>query len=80
MDCLLAVQDHTQPAEGGDAARFALCCELRVWMGDTGGGIGAAEVGVAAEGVCAGGLGSFARCLREHHCGEARVEDDVKVL
>lgn len=79
MDDLLAVEDHGQPAQAGDEADAARGCGRSVGVGDAGGGVGAAEMGVAAEGEGAGTLGGLAEGLAEDDSSEARVEDGVEV-
>ena len=79
MDDFLAVQDHGQPAEGGDQPNTAGGGGEGVGVRDAGGGVFAAEVRVAAEGERAAAFGGFEGGLAEDGGGEARVDYGVEV-
>lgn len=79
VDDLLAVEDHTQPAEAGNEPHPAGGRGHRVGVRDPRGGVFAAEVSVAAEGERAGALWGFAQRLLEDDGREAGVKDGVEV-
>jgi hypothetical protein len=79
VDDFLAVQDHGQPAEGGDEAGAAGGGKKGFRVRDAGGGVFAAEVRVAAEGERAAAFGGFEGGLPEDGGGEARVDYGVEV-
>jgi hypothetical protein len=79
VDDFLAVQDHGQPAEGGDEAGAAGGGKKGVGVWDAGGGVFAAEVRVAAERERAAAFGGFEGGLPEDGGGEARVDYGVEV-
>ena len=79
VDDFLAVQDHGQPAEGGDQPNTAGGGGEGVGVRDAGGGVFAAEVRVAAEGERAAAFGGFEGGLAEDGGREARVDYGVEV-